>query len=428
MIGMMRSKHSRRTPLLACWRAVCWRGDPQRVPRGTMGVLNADSPLNGFRTARVRAERTIMQASAAVMPERYGRWVIEQVEVAEPGPNEVLVRVVASGICQTDVHARDGYSAIECPAVFGHEGAGVVERVGSTVTSLSTGDHVIMASPSCGECPDCLEGFEAYCGVSGRLKMSGYRADGTSVSFSRGQEPVYGSFFQQSSFASYTLATERNAIRVRDDVPLDLLAAFPCGVNTGAGAVLNVLRPDPGTSYVAFGVGTVGFAGLMAAKLSGCDPIIAVDLFDSRLALALEIAATHTVNAAHPDLVSEVRRLAGGRGARYCLEAAGAPEALRAAVDVLAPRGTACLVGSARAGTEVSLQMRVIQGGRVVRGCVQGESDVQTFLPRLIDLYRDGQLPVDRLIRHYEHAAINDAVSDLLSGETINPVLLISEA
>ena len=156
-----------------------------------------------------------MQASAAVMPERYGRWVIEQVEVAGPGPNEVLVRVVASGICQTDVHARDGYSAIECPAVFGHEGAGVVEGVGSAVTSLSPGDHVIMASPSCGECPDCLEGFEAYCERSGRLKTSGYRADGTSLSFSRGQEPVYGSFFQQSSFASYTLATERNTIRVR---------------------------------------------------------------------------------------------------------------------------------------------------------------------------------------------------------------------
>ena len=166
----------------------------------------------------------------------------------------------------------------------------------------------------------------------------------------------------------------------------------------------------------------------MAAKLSGCDPIVAVDLFDARLALAMELGATHTVNAAHPDLVKEVRRLTGGRGARSCLEAAGAPEALRAAVDVLAPRGTACLVGSARAGTEVSLQMTTIQGGRQVRGCVQGDSEVQKFLPELIELYKAGSLPVDRLITHYDHAQVNEAVEDLLSGAAIKPVLRIGEA
>ncbi len=369
-----------------------------------------------------------MQANAAVMPEQHGRWVIETLEVADPGPNEVLVRVVASGICQTDVHARDGFAPIPCPAVYGHEGAGVVEQVGSAVTSLKPGDHVIMANPSCGECPDCLEGFETYCSRSNALKVSGYRADGSSLSFSRGTEPVYGSFFQQSSFASYTLATERNTIRVPSDAPLDVLAAFPCGVNTGAGAVFNVLKPKPGDSYVAFGTGTVGFAGLMAAKISGCDPIIAVDLFDSRLDLARELGATHTVNAKDPNLVEEVRRLAGNRGARFCLEAAGAPEALRAAVDVLAPRGTACLVGSARAGTDVALEMTTIQQGRVVRGCVQGESDVQTFLPSLIERFQKGELPVDRLVRHYDHADINDAVADMLAGTTIKAVLRIGQA
>jgi aryl-alcohol dehydrogenase len=369
-----------------------------------------------------------MQARAAVMRERLGRWTIETLEVAEPGPQEVLVRVVASGICQTDVHARDGFFPIPCPAVYGHEGAGVVERVGSVVTTLKPGDHVIMANPSCGECPDCLEGFEAYCSKAPMLKQSGYRADGKSLSFSRGTEPVYGSFFQQSSFASCTIATVRNTIRVPDDAPLDILAAFPCGVNTGAGAVMNVLKPHPGDSYVAFGTGTVGFAGLLAAKLSGCDPIIAVDLFDDRLALALSLGATHTVNAKDPKLVDEVRRLAGGRGAQFCLEAAGFPEALRAAVDVLAPRGTACLVGSARAGVDVPLEMRTIQQGRIVRGCVQGESDVQTFLPRLIELYGAGKLPIDRLVRHYPHAAINDAVADMLAGKTIKAVLQIGTA
>ena len=211
-------------------------------------------------------------------------------------------------------------------------------------------------------------------------------------------------------------------------MPLDILAAFPCGVNTGAGAVMNVLKPQPGDSYVAFGTGTVGCAGLLAAKLAGCDPIIAVDVFDERLALARSLGATHTVNATDPQLVDEVRRLAGGRGAQWCLEAAGVPAALRAAVEVLAPRGTACLVGSARAGVEVPLEMRTLQQGRIVRGCIQGESDVQTFLPYLIDLYRAGHLPIERLVRHYPHAAINDAVADMLAGTTIKAVLQIGTA
>lgn len=366
-----------------------------------------------------------MQARAAVMPACHGRWTLETLEVAEPGPQEVLVRVVASGICQTDVHARDGFFPIPYPAVYGHEGAGVVERVGSAVTTLRPGDHVIMANPSCGACPECREGFEPYCSQAARLKQSGYRADGTSLSFHRGQEPIYGSFFQQSSFASLTLAMARNTIRVPDEAPLDVLAAFPCGVNTGAGAVMNVLKPQPGDSYVAFGIGTVGCAGLLAAKLAGCDPIIAVDLFDERLALAQRLGATHTVNANTPGLIDTVKGLAGGRGARFCLEAAGFPEALRAAVEVLAPRGTACLVGSARAGVEVSLEMRLVQQGRIVRGCIQGESEVQTFLPHLIALYRAGQLPIDQLVRHYPHAAINDAVADMLAGTTIKAVLQI---
>ncbi len=220
----------------------------------------------------------------------------------------------------------------------------------------------------------------------------------------------------------------RNTIRVPDDAPLDILAAFPCGVNTGAGAVMNVLKPQPGDSYVAFGTGTVGFAGLLAAKLAGCDPIIAVDLFDERLALALELGVTHVVNAKDPQLIDEVKRLAGGRGARFCLEAAGFPEALRSAVDVLAPRGMACLVGSAGTGVDVHLEMRAIQQGRMVRGCVQGESDVQAFLPYLIDHYRSGKLPIQRLVQHYPHAAINDAVADMLAGTTIKAVLQIGDS
>jgi len=282
-----------------------------------------------------------------------------------------------------------------------------------------------MANPSCGECENCREGYEVYCARNRQIKVSGVRLDG-SVPLRRGESPVYGSFFQQSSFSTLSLATERNVIKVPRDAPLDVLAAFPCGVNTGAGAVMNVLRPRAGDSLAVFGAGTVGLAGLMAAKLAGCDPIIAVDVFDNRLALARELGATHVVKAAdEADVAVEVRRIAGGGGVKFSLEAAGMPAALRAAVDALAPRGTCCLVGSAREGVEAALEMRVLQQGRVVRGCIQGESVVKDFLPRLVDLYRAGELPVDRLVRHYEFAAINEAVADMLAGATIKAVLRI---
>jgi len=365
-----------------------------------------------------------MKVTAAVMPERSGRWGLETLDLADPGPREVVVRTVASGICQTDVHARDGFFPLGWPAVYGHEGAGVVEQVGAAVTEVAPGDHVIMANPSCGECPNCRQGLETYCYNSQRIKQSGRRLDGSAALHRRG-EPVAASFFQQSSFATFSLASAGNVIKVPDDAPLDVLAAFPCGVNTGAGAVLNVMRPGPGDALAVFGVGSVGMAGVMAAKLSGCDPIIAVDVFESRLALARELGATHAVHAGQADAAAEVRRIAGGRGVKFSLEAAGMPEALRAAVDATAPLGTCCLVGSARPGVTAALEMRTIQYGRTVRGCIQGDSDVNAFLPYLVTLFRAGRLPVDRLVRHYDFAAINEAVEDMLSGRTIKPVLRI---
>ncbi len=368
-----------------------------------------------------------MRVTAAVMPERSGRWQLEELELADPAPREVLVRVVASGICQTDIHARDGYFPVPWPAVYGHEGTGVVERVGTAVKAVAPGDHVIMANPSCGECANCREGYEAYCVRSREIKACGVRMDG-SIALRRGATPVHGSFFQQSSFSTVALATEGNVIKVARDAPLAILAAFPCGVNTGAGAVMNVLQPRAGDSFAVFGAGTVGLAGMMAAKLRGCDPIIAIDPFENRLGLARELGATHVVDANRTDVAAEVRRIAGGRGVKFSLEAAGAPAALRAAVAALAPRGTCCLVGSARAGVEAPIEMPTLQQGRVLRGCIQGESVVKEFLPKLVELHRAGQLPVDRLVRRYEFAAINEAVADMLSGRTIKAVLEIGRA
>jgi len=363
-----------------------------------------------------------MEVTAAVVNKRGGPFQIERVELAEPGAGELRVRVVASGICQTDVHARDGYFPIPYPGVYGHEGAGIVERTGHGVEKVKPGDRVVMVFPSCGTCVYCTDGKPAYCLSASRLKNFGTRADGSTV-MTRDGAPVFSCFFQQSSFATYALATERNVVKVPEDVPLELLAAFPCGINTGAGAVMNVLHPQPGDAFAVFGVGTVGCAGLMAARIAGCDPIIAVDIHPNRLALALSLGATHIINAANSDPVAEIRNVTGGLGVRASLEAAGSAQALRQAVDALQSWGTCCLVGSSPKGTEASLDMNHLKTGRTVRGCIQGDSIPEQFIPRLIDLHRAGELPVERLVTFYDFADINRAVADSIAGNTIKPVL-----
>ncbi len=363
-----------------------------------------------------------MEITAAVVHQRSGPFHIEPVELAEPAAGEVLVRVAASGICQTDVHARDGYFPIRYPAVYGHEGAGVVERTGPGVKKVKPGDRVLMVFPSCGACLYCKSGKPAYCLEAARLKNSGTRADGSTV-MSAGGSPVFSCFFQQSSFATFALATERNVVRAPEDVPLELLAAFPCGINTGAGAVLNVLRPDPGDAFAIFGAGTVGLAGIMAARIAGCEPIVAVDLHANRLALARSLGATHTIDAAHADPVAEIHNATGGQGVRLSLEAAGSPDALRQAVDCLRPLGTCCLVGSARKGIGATFDMRTLQNGRTVRGCIQGDSVPEQFIPELISFLRAGKLPVERIVSFYDFADINLAVADSIAGKTIKPVL-----
>jgi aryl-alcohol dehydrogenase len=367
-----------------------------------------------------------VEGKAAVVHERGGPFQLERVELAGPASGEVLVRVAASGICQTDVHARDGYFPIRYPAVYGHEGAGIVETAGPGVEKVKAGDRVMMVFPSCGICVYCANGKPSYCLATPSLKYRGTRPDGSTAMTRKGL-PVFSFFFQQSSFATFALATERNVVKVPEDLPLDLLAAFPCGINTGAGAVLNVLRPRPGHSFAVFGTGSVGLAGLMAARLAGCEPIIAVDIRPNRLTLARSLGATHAINALYSDPVAEVRELTGGFGVSTSLEAVGLPQTVRQAVDCLQPMGTCCLVGSSRKGTQVGLDMSILQNGRMVRGCIQGDSIPGEFIPRLIDLYRAGELPVERLVTFYDFEEINQAVDDSIAGKTIKAVLRMPE-
>lgn len=363
-----------------------------------------------------------MKITAAVVHERSGPFSIEQVDLCEPRDDELLVEVIASGMCATDLHGRDAYYPTKFPKIFGHEGAGIVRATGSAVTKFRTGDHVVMAYPWCGECPNCRSRRQTYCLNAFDLKMNGTRADGSTL-HSKDAKPVYSAFFQQSSFGTFTIANERFAVKVRNDVAIEHVCALACGGQTGAGAVLNVMKPRAGDSFVVFGVGAVGLSGLMAAKIAGCDPIIAVDIHEHRLALARQLGATHTFNhAGRTDIVSEIRKVTG-LGARYTLETSALPAVFRESVEALMPAGTCILLGSARKGTETSLEMPFLQNGRTVRGVIQGDSVPQEFIPLLVDHIVAGRFPVEKMITFYPFADINRAAVESASGMTIKPVL-----
>ena len=364
-----------------------------------------------------------MQIQAALVRERSAPFVIETLELTEPRADELIVRVVASGMCQTDLHGRDGYYPVTSyPAVFGHEGAGVVYAVGSAVRDFAPGDHVIMSYPWCGECSHCRRQRLNYCLNARNLKNKGTRADGTTL-LAKGDAPVYSAFFQQSSFGTFALTQARYAVKVRSDAPLDHIAPLACSGQTGAGAVLNVLKPEEGESFAVFGAGAVGLSALMAAKISGCDPIVAVDVHDHRLALARELGATHTINAKSCADVPAAIRAAAPSGVQHVVETSAAPKALREAIDSLMPAGTCVLLGSARSGVEASFEMPFLQQGRVVRGVVQGDSIPKDFIPQLVDLVMAGKFPIEKVIKFYDLADINLAAEESSAGIAIKPVL-----
>jgi aryl-alcohol dehydrogenase len=347
---------------------------------------------------------------------------LQTLDLAAPRPDEVLVRIVATGMCHTDLHARDGYFPnLPYPIVCGHEGAGIVEEVGAAVGDLAAGDPVVISFPWCGECEPCQAGRTSYCTEGRALKSGGRRADG-SFPMSRDGAPVYSCFFQQSSFATFAVAPAKDVVKIRRDAPLQLLGPLGCGLQTGAGAVINVMQPRAGQGIAIYGVGGVGLAGLMAARIAQCDPIIAVDRLPARLKLARELGAPHVLESRGAETLADIRKITGG-GSHFALETSAVPAVFRLAVDGLRGLGTCVLVGSARAGTEVSFEMPVLQGGRTVRGVVQGDSRPREFIPRLVDLYMAGRLPLDRLITSYDFAQINRAAADATSGATIKPVL-----
>ena len=362
-----------------------------------------------------------MKIKAAVVREKASPFLFEEVELDEPRENEVLIRIVGCGVCHTDLVARDQYIPFPLPGVLGHEGSGVVEKVGANVTKVKPGDHVVLSYLTCGVCPACSKGMPSHCPEFLPANMAGVRSDG-SVTMHKGEEAIHGSFFGQSSFATHALAAERNVVKVRKDVPLEILGPLGCGIQTGAGGVMNTLKPAFGSSIAIFGAGGVGQSAILAAVVMGCSTIIAVDINPERLKLAKELGATHTIHGGQVDAVAEIRAITG-LGVEHALECTASPKVFRQAVEALAIGGTCGLIGVPPVGVDVSLEMFGILNARTIKGVVEGDANPDLFIPQLIELYKQGRFPFDKLIKSYPMDRLNEAAEDLEHGRVLKAII-----
>jgi aryl-alcohol dehydrogenase len=361
-----------------------------------------------------------MQTLAAVCRAANAPVRIETLQLDAPRADEVVVRVVAAGVCHTDLFAPLRFPL---PAVFGHEGAGIIEKVGAAVTRVRRGDRVAMTFGSCGRCQNCLTEQMAACEVGHHLQFSGEREDGSTTLRDASGATVHGAFFQQSSFATYALATERNVTKLPDAMPLELAGPLGCGIQTGAGAVLNTLSAQPGTNIAIFGVGSVGLAAVMGAKLAGCDRIVAIDINPERLALAREFGATHTLDAREGEVVARLHGIVP-RGMDYSFENAGQVQTFNDAIECLARKGS-CAIATVplMAAPFPYSPFPLLTGGKKLIGCLEGDSVPDRFIPLLAEHYLAGRLPIDRLVTYYDFADIAMALDDAHTQRAIKPIL-----
>jgi aryl-alcohol dehydrogenase len=362
-----------------------------------------------------------MKTRAAIVHEPHGPFLVEELEVDKLRPDEVLIRIAGTGICHTDLICRDQVYPVPLPGIFGHEGSGVVENVGSSVTKVVPGDHVVLSFQSCGSCSGCLRGEPAHCQNIFQCNFSGARSDGTTT-YKKDSQKIHGNFFNQSSFSELAIASERNTVKVKHEAPLELLGPLGCGIQTGAGAVINSLKPAAGSSIAIFGCGSVGLAAVMAANVVGCTEIIAIDLLSQRLELAKELGATRTITPGQKDVVEQIQECTSG-GVDFSLECSGLPAVLRQAIDSMNNTGTCGLIGAAPPGTECNIDMNSIMFGRTLKGVIEGDSVPDIFIPQLIELYLQGRFPFDRLVTYYDLADIEKAVQDMEEGKVIKPVV-----
>ena len=308
------------------------------------------------------------------------------------------------------------------PCVLGHEGSGIVEAVGQNVNKVKPGDHVVLTYAFCGQCRHCDSGHPAYCERFIPLNFTDARS-GETGTFYDGEEEVHGHFFGQSSFANFALSHQHNVIKVRKDAPLELLGVLGCGVQTGAGTVMNALKARPGESIVVFGVGPVGLSAILAAQVCGCTTIIAVDVLASRLQIALELGATHVITVNDSVPTAEQIRFIAPEGVNYALDTSGRVENCKAGLDSIGTFGKLAFLGVPRNQDPIEADMfKMLIQGQSMMGVVEGDSVPEIFIPQLIDLYLAGKFAFDRMITKYDFSQINEAIEDQKQGKVVKVV------
>jgi aryl-alcohol dehydrogenase len=352
---------------------------------------------------------------------------LRRIALDDPREDEILVKVVGVGLCHTDIVALSGQiMPIKLPAVLGHEGSGIVAAVGSKVTKFKSGDRVVMSFRSCGRCRNCEASHPAYCESMPSLNYVGTRLDGsTSLRSKNDGAAISSNFFGQSSFATHALTYERNLVAVPQGFPLELAGPLACGIQTGAGAILNVLRPAPGSSILITGGGSVGLSALLGAIIAGCTRIIVAEPVAARRDLALALGATDTIDSRSADLSQKVRALVSS-GVDHFFDSTGIPAVISSGLGTLGLRGSAALVGVPPT-TDSALAfplMPLVGLGLSIHGVVEGDSDPQSFITLLMRLYLEGRFPFDKFISTYAFRDINKAVADHKEGNCVKAVLI----
>lgn len=364
-----------------------------------------------------------MQISAAVSQEVGSPFVLTEVTLDDPAPDEVVVQIAGVGICHTDIAVQSGHLPFPLPGVLGHEGAGTVVAAGSRVSTVAIGDAVAISFNSCNACPHCAKGEPAYCHNFLEYNFAGVRADGSS-GLSTPSAKLGANFFGQSSFATHALAHERNVVKLAPGTPLDIVGPLGCGIQTGAGAILNSLDVQPGSTVVITGAGSVGLAALLGAVVREAATVIVVEPHERRRALATELGATDVIDPTSGDLTEQIRDIVSA-GADYALDTTAIRPVVEGLMGSLGVRGTLGLL-AVPADPQATFSVGLFQPpllGLSIRGIVEGDSNPQTFIPHLLDLHSQGRFPFEKLITTMPLAKINEAVQAQHDGNAIKIVL-----
>lgn len=366
-----------------------------------------------------------MQVRAAVAEGAGKPFALKTIELGAPRADEILVKIVGVGVCHTDIVFKEA-QMIAPPAVLGHEGSGIVEAVGSAVKKVAPGDRVAITFRSCGACARCDAGDAAYCHTMPMLNYVGRRTDGSTSLTCEGVD-IGSNFFGQSSFATHALTYERNVVKVPGDIPLELIGPLGCGIQTGAGGVMRSLACPAGSTLLVTGGGPVGLSAVMGGKIQGCSTIILVEPHAARRALALELGATHVIDPnAEKDLAAAVRAISP-IGVDYAFDTTGVPAVQAAVMGALAPKGVFGIVGIAPPGTPLPGEVNTAMTfGHTVKGIIEGDSDPDTFLPELMQHWREGRLPFERMIKTFPFEQINEAIAAQHHGDCIKVVLTMA--